>query len=130
MKVNPDKFNLFLSDKKIHQVYTCNEKLSCTRSEKLLGIKFDDKLTFEKHVERLCKKVSQIVSALARISSLMRFEQRKLIVNLFITSHVCYCPLVWMFHSQRLNNSINHNHERDLRIMYQDYNSSFKELRR
>ena len=26
MKVNPDKFHLLFSDKKIHQVDTCNEK--------------------------------------------------------------------------------------------------------
>ena len=63
---------------------------------------------------------------MARILSLMRFEQRKRIVNLFITSHFSYCPLVWMFHNRRLNNRIDHIHER----AYQDYNSSFKELLR
>ena len=60
----------------------------------------------------------------------MRFEQRKCIVNSFITSHFSYWPLVWMLHSRRLNNRINHIHERALRIIYQDYNSSFKELLR
>ena len=33
-----------------------------------------------------------------------------------------------MFHSRRLNNRIDHIHERTLKIIYQDYNSSFKEL--
>ena len=60
----------------------------------------------------------------------MRFKQRKRIVNLFITSHFSYYPLVWMFHSRRLNNRIDHIHERALKIIYQDYNSSFKELLR
>ena len=32
MKVNPDKFHLLLSDKKIHQIDTCNDKLSSTCS--------------------------------------------------------------------------------------------------
>ena len=72
------------------------------------------------------QKPSQKVSAVVRISSLMRFEQRMRILNLFIASHFSYCPLVWMFHSRRLNNRIDHNHERALRITYQDYNSSFK----
>ena len=62
----------------------CNKKLSSTCSEKFLGIKIDNKLTFEEHVEGLCKKTSQKVSAMARILSLMRFEQRKRFVNLFI----------------------------------------------
>ena len=47
-----------------------------------------------------------------------------------MTSHFSYCRLVWMFHSRRLNNRINHIHERALRIIYQDYNSSSKELLR
>ena len=55
MKVNPDKFHLLPSDKKNHQMDICNEKLSCTCSEKRLGIKID-KFTFEEHVEELCKK--------------------------------------------------------------------------
>ena len=108
----------------------CNEKLSSTCNEKFFGIKIDNKLTLEEHVEGLCKKASQKVSAVARISSLMRFEQRKRIVNLFITSHFSHYPLVWMFHSRRLNNRIDHIHERALKIIYQDYNSSFKELLR
>ena len=112
MEVNPDKFHLLLSDKKIHQVDICNEKL--------LGIKIDNKLTFEEHVEGLCKKASQKVSALARISSLMRLEQRKHITNSFITSHFSYCPLLWMLHNRHLNNRINHIHERALRIIYQE----------
>ena len=108
----------------------CNEKHSSTCSEKFLEIKIDNKLTFKKHVEGLCKKANQKVSAVTRILSLIRFEQRKRIVNLFITSHFFYCPLVWMFHSRRLNDRIDHIHESALRIMYQDYNSFYKELLR
>ena len=117
--MNPDKLNLLLSDKKSHQVDICNERLSTTYSEKLLGIKIDNKLTFEEHVEELCKKASQ--NSVARISYLMRFEQRKSIVNLFIIFHLSYCTLVWMFHSRRLNNRIDHIHERALRTIYQGY---------
>ena len=82
MKVNPDKFHILLSDKKSHQVDICNKKFSSTCSEKFLGIKIDNKLTFEEHVEGLCKKASQKVSAVARVLSL-RFEQRKRIVHNF-----------------------------------------------
>ena len=60
MKVNPDKFHLLLRDKKkSYQVDICNEKLSSTCSETFSGIKNDNKLTFEEHVEGLCKKASQ-----------------------------------------------------------------------
>ena len=46
----------------------------------------------------------------------------------FIFSQFGYCPLVWMFHSRKLNNRINRIHERALRIVYKDEVSSFKEL--
>ena len=39
MKVNPDKFHLLLSDKKIHQVEICNEKLTSTCYKKTFGNK-------------------------------------------------------------------------------------------
>ena len=108
----------------------CNEKLSSTCSEKFFGIKIDNKLTLEEHVEGLCKKASQKVSAVTRISSLMKFEQRKRIVDLFVTSHFSYYLLVYMFHGRRLNDGIDHIHEKALKIIYQDYNSPFKELLR
>ena len=58
----------------------------------------------------------------------MTFDQRRLILNSFITSHFSYCLIVWMFHSRKLNERINHIHERALRIVYKDYNLSFQEL--
>ena len=91
--------------------------------EKLLGVKVDHELNFNKHVSSLCKKASQKVNALSRIASYMTFDQRRLILNSFITSHFSYCAIVWMFHSRKLNERINHIHERALRIVYKDFNS-------
>ena len=75
MKVNQINFTFFLVIKS-HHVDICNEKLSSTCSEKFFGVKIDNKLTLEEHVERLCKKAGQKVSAVARITSLMRLEQK------------------------------------------------------
>ena len=47
----------------------------------------------------------------------------------FIVSEFGYCLLVWMFYSRKLNIQVNKLHERALRIFYQDYSSSFTELR-
>ena len=46
----------------------------------------------------------------------------------FILSQFGYCPLVWMFHSRKLNNRINKIHERALRIVYEDNDSQFTDL--
>ena len=86
-----------------------------------------EKLLFVTHVSDICTKVSQKLSALSRIGHLMLPNRRKDIVNAFVLSQFGYCPLVWMFHSRKLNNRIN-NHKRALRIVYQDCKSSFHEL--
>ena len=46
----------------------------------------------------------------------------------FVEAQFGYCSLVWMFNGREINRKINHIHERSLRIVYRDYNSSFKDL--
>ena len=55
-------------------------------------------------------------------------RKRRTIMKAFINSQFGYCPLVWMFHSRQLNNRINKIHERALRIVYNDFSSTFNEL--
>ena len=128
MKANADKSHIIFSQTKEICTNICNEKIVNTSCEKLLGIKIDSKLRFEENVTSHCKKANQKLSALGRLSFLMTFSQRKLIMNSFITSHFSYCPLIWMLHSRKLNTCINKIHERSLRLVYKDYTSSFNEL--
>ena len=102
--------------------------ISSSKCVKLLGIHIDNKLTFESHVRSLCKKGSQKLNVFARIACSLKFDQRKLLLNAFITSQFSYAPVVWMFHNRKLNNDINQIHERALRIIYQNHNSTFEEL--
>ena len=48
----------------------------------------------------------------------------------FIESQFSYCPLIWMFHSRKLNARINRLHERGLRLVYKDTHLTFEELLR
>ena len=64
-----------------------------------------NKLSFDQHVSSLCIKAGQKLNALSRIAFFMNDEQRKLIMNAFISSQFGYCPLVWMLHSRELNNA-------------------------
>ena len=96
--------------------------------EKLLGMLVDKDLNFDSNLKSLCKKVNQKVSALARIANILPFQKRHIIMKTFIESQFSYCPLVWMFCSRSMNNKINHIHERALRIVYQDYSTTFEGL--
>ena len=125
----PDKFHLLLSDtSQDHSIRVGNFDIKNSSTEKLLGIKFDNKLSFDPHVSDICAKVSQKLHALSRVSHLMPFKHRKKTLNAFILSQFGYCPLVWMFHSRKLNHRINKLHERALRLVYQDSKSSFDDL--
>ena len=88
----------------------------------------DSDLKSDIHVNNLCKKATQKLNALARISGYMDSSKKRTIMKAVITSHFSYCPLVWMFHSRELNNKINRIHERSLRLVYSDKTSTFQEL--
>ena len=70
----------------------------------------------------------QKLSALVRLSNFMSIKQRRVLMKSLIESQFGYCPLIWMLHDRGVNNKINHLHERSLRRVYKDNNSSFKEL--
>ena len=46
----------------------------------------------------------------------------------FIESQFGYYSLIWMFCGKIMNNQIYNLHERSLRTIYNDYESSFQEL--
>ena len=127
MKSNADKCHLLVSSNE-----SCTDKVEVfsiknSTEEKLLGVKFDSNLSFGNHVTSLCKKASQILHALARISHYMDLDKRRNLRKAFVTSQFNYCPLIWMFQSRSLNNKINRIHEGALRLVYQN-SLSFSEL--
>ena len=129
MKLNQSKCHFLTSGSTEHLwVKVGNEMIWESQAEKLLGIMVDKDLNFNSHLKALCKKVNQKVSALARIARILPFQKRRIILKTFIESQFSYCPLVWMFCSRSVNRKINHIHERALRLVYQDYTTSFHNL--
>ena len=96
--------------------------------KKLLGVKIDVNLNFIDHISDLCKKASRKISTLARVTPFMGLSKRKLLINTFFTTQFSYCPLIWMCHSRSIDKKINLLHERCLRIIYIDKQTSFTEL--
>ena len=130
MKLNEEKSHLLIFGAK-NDGMTLNigtSQISESESEKLLGVTLDSKLNFSVHDNQVCMKASQKLYALARVSNYMDTEKVKLIMRSFIMSHFSYCPLIWMFHDRAANSRINKIHERALRIVYRDTESSFDEL--
>ena len=131
IQMNPEKCHLLVCNHtKDVSIILENEIIDSSDSVKLLGITIDNKLNFNEHVSKLCKKASSKLHALARISNFMSQDKLRLLLKSFIESQFGYCPLVWMFHSRTLNTRINRLHERGLRLVYKDSHLTFEELLR
>ena len=128
LKANADKCHLILSTDESFSINIDNEVIKNSSNKKLLGINLNNRIGFDTHVANICNRVSKKLHALARISQFMNIHKGKMTMKAFLDSKFGYCPLVWMFHSKKLNSRINKLHERALRIVYQDYVSSFTEL--
>ena len=128
LKTNPDKCHLLVDTTGNIKISVKNETISNSLKKKLLGIRFNINFCFDDQVASLCKKTSQNLNALRRVARYMNLAQRRSIMKAFICSQFGYCPLVWMFHSRKINNRINSQHERALRVVYRDYKATFSEL--
>ena len=64
-----------------------------SKSKKLLGVTIDNKLNFNEYVNKLYDKANQKANALARVSSYMNIEKRKVIMKGLINSPFSYYPL-------------------------------------
>ena len=132
MKLNASKCHLLICGHK-HESMILNiggNQVIESNAVKLLGMQIESELTFSKYMETLCKKASQKMNALSRLCAIIPFSKRKLLMSAFFNSQFSYSPLVWMFHSRKINTKINNLHYRALRMVYRDSSASFDELLR
>lgn len=84
MKTNADNCYLSVStsDKvnmRIDKFDICNSKC-----EKILGVEFDNKLTFDDHLSESCKKTSRKIHTLARMTLYMNILKRRILMTAFL----------------------------------------------
>ena len=127
MKSNPVKCNFICSTSKKVSLIVENKEINNSTHERLLGVTIDSKLSFNTHIDHICKKASLKLNALSRITPHLDFKKKKLLINSFFMSQFNYCQLIWMCHN-RTKNKINRLHERCLRLLYNDKKSSFHDL--
>ena len=88
MKLNDDQCHLLVFVDKTNDVSVTvgNSLIKESSEEKLLGVTIDKDLSFKTHLDSLCKKASQKLHALARISKFMDTEKIVLMMNTFVMS--------------------------------------------
>ena len=75
IKSNPDKCHLLVSSCKKIKMEVGDFDIENSTCEKLLGVHFDNSVTFDYHMSELCKKASKKTNALARVSQHINFLQ-------------------------------------------------------
>ena len=130
MKLNEEKCYFLISCNKIEHLWAKigDAMIWESSKENILGVTIDTDLKFDEHVSNLCLRAGRKLTALARLTKIVSFDKRRLLLKSFVESQFVYCPLTWKFYSRKLNNKINKIHERALRIVYQNFTLSFEDL--
>ena len=96
-----------------------------SKEEEVLGITFDNKLEFYSYLTSINKKANIKLNNLTRVQKYMAPEQKTVLTFSFIKSQFNYCPLTWVFCSEKGLHRLNNKHERSLRFIHSDYISNF-----
>ena len=94
-----------------------------------MGITFEKKLNFKKHIADLCRKANQKIHALARLSNYIDPVKSEILMNSFISAQFNYCPLVWMFTEKASNAKLNRTFEKAVRLVCKGSESKLDKLK-
>jgi hypothetical protein len=132
MRVNTEKFQVIIFSRNgFKSQATINVDGTLIRSQnvvKLLGLNFDHLLTFDVHVDDICRKAGRKLNVLARMSNTLDIESKLILFYAFVLSHFEYCAVVWHFCSRDKMRKIEKIQKQALRYVFNDYTSSYKDL--
>ena len=77
MKANPGKCNFICSSNVKTSIMIENKQIRNSSCEKLLGVFFNSKLTFQSYLDNIYKKASQKLNAISRITPYMNYNKKK-----------------------------------------------------
>ena len=83
MKSNSDKCHLLLSKNENFEANINKNRISNSRSEKLLGVTFGNQLNFNRHISKICKTASNKPHAFARVSHYIDEDKKYFSIHTF-----------------------------------------------
>ena len=103
MKPNLNKCHLLLGITDAFNFDISETVIYNSKPKKLLGVTFDNKFKFEKHINIICQTANRKLNALVRLILYMKLEKKRMLIDAFFISQFNYCPIIWMCHSRALN---------------------------
>ena len=99
MTINLDKtYYMIFTNKECNNLPSLlyhNNTIQITNTHTLLGIKFDDSMTFRSHISNLILKLSRIVAMLYRVKDYMPTKVLKILYDAHVLPHLQYCSPIW-----------------------------------
>ena len=134
MQANPEKFQFMVMKK-----YTSKEAIpdfieihgtDIKRQQEvlLLGITIDEKLKFDKHIDKLCKRAARQINVMYRFRGIFDLKERQSMYETFILANFNYCPIVWHFCGKVCSRKIERIQKRALRFWLKDKTSTYETL--
>ena len=128
MKINADEYHFSFSTNNTVEIKIGNSDVTNSKREKILEVKFDNKLSFDDDISELCRKAGRKIRTLSRVASYMDISKGCVLMNGIFKPQFSYCLLVWMCDSPANNGKTNRPHKRWLQIIHSDKQSSFETL--
>ena len=105
-----------------------NSSIPVTKEFDMLGITIDNKLKFDNHVAKICRKVSQQIVVPKRMKKMLTFETRRDLYLAFILPRFNYCSETWNFCGKSAADKLERLNERAIRFVFRDKSTSYSEL--
>ena len=120
MKRNHSKYQAIVMGKTQNKpLFRCeNAVIPITEDFDLLGDTVDNKLKFDRHIAKVCRKLSQQIAALKRMKKMLPYEIRKTIYMPFIAPHFNYCAESWHFCNKTSATKLEKVNERAIRFQW------------
>lgn len=81
-------------------------KIDIVHEHKILGVTFSSHLSWDSHINNLCKQLSLTTGVLSRCREILPTQIKIKIYHALFQSHINYCSLVWLTTTQRNINRI------------------------
>ena len=83
----------------------------------MLGVEIDDKLSWNKHIDKVAKKVASGIAAIKKIRDFVDKETLISVYNALINPHFDYCSKVWDTMGVGLSNRLQKLQNRAARVI-------------
>ena len=80
--------------------------IKTSKQMKVLGVNIDNRLSWESHIKKIKRQTHNIISNLARTTSVLPLSSRRTLYDALVAPHFSYCDVVWDGTSKKCANDL------------------------